>query len=201
MDSDAYARLIEGLMSRFGDLSRICAVTSDSASAWVNAKRSIMNAYPFVFSVPDQAHLADLPMKDIGKMPWVKQMLDKVAFIAKETRGKRKLLTRFKDSVEAYNSNIPDEAGQDAHAQVGPDGFPVIKPTAFMLLKASLTRLASHEGILEAFLRTRGLLTTIVATKESFATCYGVFAPKPSVLHVRRHMSMSLNRVTFTCGS
>ena len=106
MDSDAYARLIEGVMSRFGGLSRICAVTSDSATACVNAKSAIMTAYPFVVSVPDQAHLADLLMKDIGKVPWVKHILDKVAVIAKETRGKRKLLARLKENIEAYNAKI-----------------------------------------------------------------------------------------------
>ena len=107
MHSSAYVRLIEQVMSRFGGLARICAVTSDSASSCVNAKNTIMNAYPHVVSVSDQAHIADLLMKDVGKLTWVKAILDKVAAISRDTRGKRKLLARLREKIDATNMAIP----------------------------------------------------------------------------------------------
>ena len=55
MDSTAYVRLVEDVMEKFGGLKRICAVTSDCATASFNAKNAIINAYPHVVSVPDQA--------------------------------------------------------------------------------------------------------------------------------------------------
>ena len=66
MDSTAYVRLVEDVTEKFGGLKRICAVTSGSATVCVNEKNAIMNAYPHVVSVPDQAHIADLLMKDVG---------------------------------------------------------------------------------------------------------------------------------------
>ena len=49
---------------------------------------------------------------------------------------------------------------------VGQDGFPEFHQTAVMLRKVFRTRFASHESMLEAYLRTRGVLLDIVFSGE-----------------------------------
>ena len=57
MNSEAYASLIEEVVQRYGGMQRVCAITSDSTQCCVNAKASLMNAYPKVVSIPDQSHI------------------------------------------------------------------------------------------------------------------------------------------------
>ena len=47
MSSTTYVRSIEQVIAKFCRPEKFCAVTSDSASAFVNAKIEIMNAYRF----------------------------------------------------------------------------------------------------------------------------------------------------------
>ena len=58
-----------------------------------------------VVSVPDQTHVADLLMKDVGKFPRDKEVLDKVSAISRDTHGRRKLLPCVHEII-ALNSSV-----------------------------------------------------------------------------------------------
>ena len=79
--ADGYVPILEEVMGKFGGM-RICAVTSDSAQCCQNARKALTRKYPKLVGVQDQAHVANLCMQDIGNIPWVKQVLGTVTWIA-----------------------------------------------------------------------------------------------------------------------
>ena len=106
MNSEAYADLIEEVVQRYGGMQRVCEITSDSTPSCVKAKASLMNVYPKVVSIPDQSHIADLVMKDFANLVWIRDVLDKVSYISKVVKGKRKLLSRFRKELGAHDNRV-----------------------------------------------------------------------------------------------
>jgi len=56
--------------------------------------------YQGLVGVNDHFHVADLMMEDIGKLPWIAEVIGSVFNIALETFKHRKLLARLKLLIE-----------------------------------------------------------------------------------------------------
>ena len=173
-----YVKIIEKVMGDFGGLKRVCGIASDSARACVNARNALARKYPGLIGMQDRAHVADLLMKDIGKLDFVSDIIDKVNMLVVETRDKRKLLSFLRKAVKRENSRLRCEIDQDGvdaqDADVSlpsdpmhPDRlFPPLRKTALMLQKPSVTRFASISDTLEAFIRTRDVLYQVVGDRQ-----------------------------------
>lgn len=103
VDADAYVRLVEAAMEKFGGMGRICAVTSDSARCCQNARDSLTAKYPRLVGVQDQAHVANLLMQDVGRLGWVKTVLDRITAVTTETKQKVKLRAALANAVKEHN--------------------------------------------------------------------------------------------------
>lgn len=175
MGAAEYVRIIERVMTEYGGLRRICGVASDSARACVNARDSLSRKYRGLIGIQDQAHVANLLMKDIGKLAFVKDVLDKVNMLAVETKGKRKLLHFVKEEIKRENQRIRKEDQSNVRSNyhiMPPDTlhpqrlFPPLRKTAVMLRNPAATRFASFSDTLEAFIRTRRVLVSVIAAPE-----------------------------------
>ena len=181
MDSSAYITVVENVIAKFGGMHRICAITSDSAQCCVNAKNAVMRAYPKLVGVQDQAHVADLLMKDVGSVGWIKEVLEKVSFTSKCVRGKKKLLARFREKMEIFNTRIKTTASIVAQAApkesavsfLAAGAYPKLKKTCVMLRKPSRTRFGSHGSTLEAYLRARAVLLEVLACNDFAGPLFG----------------------------
>ena len=187
--ASGYIRILESVLQKFGGMDRICAVTSDSAQCCVNARNALTERYPKLVGVQDQAHVANLAMQDIGRLPWVKEILDTVAWVTAETRVKIKLRARIKEAIEKFNNIVGSQVNTQAQAPldtgeapVGGDDdirglhgsplFPPLPLKAVMLRKPAKTRFASIESTLEAYLRSRGVLLEVVQAPDFFSNLW-----------------------------
>lgn len=104
-------------------------------------------------------------MKDIGGVAWIGSILERVSDVIRETRKMRKLLACIWGRIVAYNSTITHK-DVNKSAKTGIGVIPDVKKTAVMLSRSSITRFASHESVLEAFLRTRHIFNDVIGTAE-----------------------------------
>ena len=104
--ASGYIQILESVLLKYGGMNRISAVTSDRAQCCVNARNSLTEWYPNLVGVQEQAHVANLAMQDIGRLPWVKEILENVAWITPETRVKIKLSARIKEAIEKFNKFV-----------------------------------------------------------------------------------------------
>ena len=139
--------------------------------------------------------MANLAMQEIGRLPWVKEALEKVAWIYAETRVKIKQRARIKEAVENFNKVVgsrvitqaeallvAEEAPVEVEAGIGRlDGSPLFPPLplrAFMLRKPAKTRFASIESTLEAYLRGRDVLLEFLHAPDVFSNLWPIPNPR-----------------------
>lgn len=58
-------------------------VITDNASAYIKAGERIEKEYPTIFWTPCAAHVLDLLLEDIGKLEWIKEIVEKAKNITK----------------------------------------------------------------------------------------------------------------------
>lgn len=115
-------------------------------------------------------------MQDIGSLPWVKDVLDVVAWVATETKQKLKLRARVTEAVAEYNKSISrTDSGARRNLEIPTatrtsteELLAPLPPTAIMLKKPARTRFASIESTLEAYIRTRVVLLGVVQSPDFF---------------------------------
>lgn len=71
--SNAYVDIVTNLMGEYGGFERICTVTSDNEQACINTRMAVTEKDP---------GLLDLLMKDLGKPPWINQVISESTYIA-----------------------------------------------------------------------------------------------------------------------
>lgn len=143
--AEAYVRIVESFMEKYGGMERICGVTSDSAQCCRNAKRALTRKYHQLVGIQDQAHVANLCMQDIGDLPWIKAGLDRVEAVATVTKNKIKLRARIFEAIDAYNKTIGPQVSppQPGTNELSPEAsFPPLPRTAVTLKRPSKVRFA-----------------------------------------------------------
>lgn len=196
MTASQYYREIETVLTDFCSFSNICAITSDNTSACRNARALCEANNDGVVSVNDQAHIADLLMEDIGKIPWIKAVIDKVAAVNADLHRHRKMKVLFTEEQVKWNSlyekrmltvkkkygipNIATYISENARhssnvlKDLEVEGLAVkgyFFDRSIMLRKQSNTRFAYAEDCLDSFVRGISILRKIV-NDEAFDSFY-----------------------------
>lgn len=145
MTAEQYQLQVASVMEEFGGHNRVCAVTSDNTSACLIARKMYAEKYSQVVSVNDQAHVADLLMEDVAKLPWMAKVVKAVNSIASELHRHRKLTEKYRQVMEEYNEQkaktnklmrVQAEAAGRATASVKPVQSPIGNRDAALLLDA-----------------------------------------------------------------
>lgn len=182
MDSNAYAGLVKSVLSEYGGMENSVPFPGTLRKCCVNAHNALMSTNLKRIGVQDQVHAADLLMKYLGKTESIQTAIEKVCDVGRETRKNRKFLARIRANVFAFNKTIRGRCpNNNSPTMLG--GLPEVLKTAFMLCKASRTRFASHESVLEAFPTTRNILVDILGAPEFIEN---IFDPRGSRDRARR---------------
>ena len=126
IEAEKYVEIIERVMSSFqgqrhSAFTGVNGIVSDSARACVKAKNLLACKHVGLVMVQDQAHVADLLMSDLGKITRVEEVLSKVNNIVQALRSNRKLLSRYKDLIDAYNADLKRNKDRyGSRARLGP---------------------------------------------------------------------------------
>ena len=89
VDASAYAKdairlceLLDGFIREIGP-QYVVQVITDNAANYVAAGRMLMDRYPSLYWTPCAAHCIDLMLEDIGKLPWIKEIIDSARGVTK----------------------------------------------------------------------------------------------------------------------
>ena len=69
--------------SRILGYTNVVQVISDNAANYVATGRMLMDRYPSLFWTPCVAHCIDLMLEDMGKIPFIKVVIDQARAIPK----------------------------------------------------------------------------------------------------------------------
>lgn len=86
-----------------GDMDAIRAVTGDNKGSCLNTRRYYVKKHHRFLGVIDQTHVADLLINDVGKYPWIKDVIDKVANLISDVHHHRKLEEHLRNIMNEYN--------------------------------------------------------------------------------------------------
>lgn len=101
-----YVRIVEEVMEEYGGMDRVAGVVTDNTSSCRVARDTLESKYPHLVASQDQAHVADLLMKDIGDIQWVEEALETVAPISSVLRSHPKMHQRVRALVDNYNREV-----------------------------------------------------------------------------------------------
>ena len=76
----------------------------EALSAYLSLRKNLHNRGPCI------SHVWEAQFKDFGKLPWVKDVLNTVSNIVRETKAKRKLLERLRQQIVIHNREVDLEA-------------------------------------------------------------------------------------------
>ena len=74
-DANLLCDLLDQFVKEVG-LEYIVQVVTNNASSYVLVGNKLMNIYPSLYWTPYACHCIDLLLEDIGKMPWVREVVD-----------------------------------------------------------------------------------------------------------------------------
>jgi hypothetical protein len=74
-DAQLLCELLDGFIREIGP-QYVVQVIMDNAANYVVAGRMLMERYPSLYWSPCVAHCIDLMLEDMGKLPWIKEIID-----------------------------------------------------------------------------------------------------------------------------
>jgi hypothetical protein len=74
-DGQLLCELLDGFIREIG-LQYVVQVITGNAVNYVVAGRMLMQRYPSLYRSPCAAHCIDLMLEDMGKLPWIKEIID-----------------------------------------------------------------------------------------------------------------------------
>jgi hypothetical protein len=81
-DAQLLCELLDGFIREIGP-QYVVQVITDNAANYVAAGRMLMERYPSLFWSPCAAHCIDLMLEDIGKLPWIKEIIETARSVTK----------------------------------------------------------------------------------------------------------------------
>ena len=85
----------------------VVQVCTDNASVMLNAMRLVQEEYPHIFIQGCATHAMDLLMEDMGKAPWVKEVLDKAKNLVKFIKNRQMPLAVFRKHEARFSLLMP----------------------------------------------------------------------------------------------
>jgi hypothetical protein len=74
-DAQLLCELLDGFIREIGP-QYVVQVIRDNVVNYVVAGRMLMERYPSLYWSPFAAHCIDLVLEDMGKLPWIKEIID-----------------------------------------------------------------------------------------------------------------------------
>lgn len=81
-DANFLCDLLDQFVKEVGP-ENVVQVVTDNASSYVAASNKLMNIYPSLYGTPCACHCIDLLLEDIGKMAWVREVVDQARTITR----------------------------------------------------------------------------------------------------------------------
>lgn len=81
-DANLLCDLLDQFVKEVGP-ENVVQVVTDNASNYVAAGNKLMNVYPSLYWTPCACHCIDLLLEDIGKMAWVREVVDQARTITR----------------------------------------------------------------------------------------------------------------------
>jgi hypothetical protein len=81
-DAQLLCELLDGFIREIGP-PYVVQVITDNAANYVVAGRMLMERYPSLYWSPCAAHCIDLMLEDMGKLPWIKEIIDSARSVTK----------------------------------------------------------------------------------------------------------------------
>jgi len=85
-DANLLCDLLDQFVREVGS-EHVVQVIIDNAFSYVAAGDKLMNMYPSLYWTPCASHCIDLLLEDIGKMAWVKEVVDQARTISRNKHG------------------------------------------------------------------------------------------------------------------
>lgn len=188
-----YQKEVESIMNAFGGHDKICAVTTDNTSSCKNARKLYQEKHKGVVGVNDQAHIADLLLKDLYKsLPWFAEIIDKVTTLNGDLLSHPKLRACYEELMADWNRNYDIEVQKirqkynitetgDTIGETSGDRNPamikdlevaglsvrgLLLEKAVMLRRKCTTRFGYAEDCLDSFIRSIGVLRKLVINPD-----------------------------------
>jgi hypothetical protein len=81
-DAQLLCELLDGFIREIGP-QYVVQVITDNAANYVVVGRMLMQRYPSLYWSPCAAHCIDLMLEDMGKLPWIKEIIDSARSVIK----------------------------------------------------------------------------------------------------------------------
>jgi hypothetical protein len=81
-DAQLLCELLDGFIREIGP-QYVVQVITDNAGNYVAAGRMLMQRYPSLYWSPCVVHCIDLILEDMGKLPWIKEIIDSAWSVTK----------------------------------------------------------------------------------------------------------------------
>lgn len=134
---------------KYGGLTNFNAVGSDNAAACLEMRRLVTANNPGLVSLNDQAHVANLLLRDLCKVSWVKNVVQAAVVVSSYVRNHQRLLAEYTLEKAAYNKSL----GLDGAAE---------KRTAVAYVNQCATRFLYTRDLLLACVRNRPALRNLL---------------------------------------
>ena len=124
---DYYLKMTENELEDFGGFKYVTGVVTDNTGSVKNAREILESKYPRLVASQDQAHVADRLMADFGKLPWIRDIHEKLSTISSILKRYRKIRAKMMEFIKQNNAasrlSEPEEyssnANHDLVANVG----------------------------------------------------------------------------------
>jgi len=117
---------VQDKLNEYGGMDTFNALATDNAAACVEIRRLASVANPGLVSLNDQAHVANLLVGDLSKVPWMLRRVSTATVMSGYVRRHNRLLASYEAAKDAYNKLSPTDTAamkQTAVAYVMPSAI------------------------------------------------------------------------------
>lgn len=148
-DAEGQALLLQRKLQVYGGLEIFNAVGSDNTASCLEMRRLVTEENPGLVSLNDQAHVANLPLGDLSKIPWVRGAIQTATTVSQYVRNHQRLLAAYSREKDIYNRTLDEGAAHE-------------KRTAAAYVSPCATRFMYNRDLLRACVRNRPALRNLL---------------------------------------
>lgn len=148
-DAEGQAQLLQEKLLAYGGLTNFNAVGSDNTASCLEMRRLVTSNNPGLVSLNDQAHVANLVLGDLCKIPWMRQAIQEATAVSLYVRNHQRLLAAYTQEKSRFNQNLDSDAAKE-------------KRTAVAYASPCATRFLYNRDLLLTCVRNRLALRNVV---------------------------------------
>ena len=148
-DAAGQAQLVQDKLAAYGGRKVFNAVGSDNTASCLEMRRLVTSLNPGMVSLNDQAHVANLLIGDLCKVPWLKDCISGATAVSSYLRHHQRLLAAYTREQDIYNKTLDSQAAAE-------------KRTAVAYKSPSTTRFLYNRDLLLTCARNRPALRNLL---------------------------------------